>query len=482
MNTTAHTLTAAAGALGLAAAALTDTGTLEAAEPRKRPNFLLILADDMGYSDTTVPMHPGQPDSCRPYFNTPHIARLAREGVRFSNGYAPAPVCTPTRRSIQFGMTPARQRGTSFESDFDPAPHQSIAQMLKAVDPAYRCAHYGKWGEVIVGQYRNPWSELPGHPQSLAYDRSDGITGNLTGWYYHPAYAPDDAHRNYECEAWENPKLTFSVTEKAVAFLERQAEAERPFYLQVSYYAVHTAMQARQKTIEKYEARGEPPPHTHFGIGPMLDDMDEAVGTLLDTLDRLGLADDTYVFFSSDNGGYGKRSPDGSFSYRNTPLRLVKGTLYEGGIRVPFIVRGPDIAPGTFCNVPVALYDLWPTLRELAGDTSPRPDTIDGGSLAEVLRQGDAGTVDRRDPFLVFSYPRNGKGQAALRQGDYKLVVNWGGNRAELYNLADDIGESNDLADTMPEKTQELFDVMIRYFDRVNADGPRALSAPAAAE
>jgi len=425
-------------------------------------------------------MHPDYPDSRRELFDTPRLARLSEQGMRFSDAYAPAPICTPTRRSIQFGMTPARQKGTAFVSQFDPTPHQSIPQMLKSINPDYQCGHFGKWGEVIVGDFRNPYSEFPGHPQILGYDRSDGITGNITGWFYHWKYDPENEPRNIQCEAWDDPKLTFSVAEKAVDFIRRQAEARRPFYLQVSFYAVHTALQARRETIEKYRARGEPPPGTYFGIGPMMDDMDQAIGSILDALDRHGLADHTYVIFSSDNGGSPKgHGVDGVASpqiSRNKPLRKGKGSLSEGGIRVPMIVRGPGIAPGSFCRTPVALYDLWPTLRELAGDPSPAPTTVDGGSLADLFRRGDEGVVRRNDPFLIFSSPRNGKGEAAIREGDYKLLVQWTGDgRAYLFDLAEDISESRDLFAAMPDKARELFDRMIAYFDQVDAEGPRTI-------
>lgn len=449
-------------------------------QPAKRPNFVFILADDLGYSDTAVQMHPDHKESRRDYFETPNIDRLARAGMRFSDGYAPAPICTPSRRSIQFGMTPARQRGTVFESDFVPGPHLSIPQMLKQVDPDYRCAHFGKWGEVITGRYANDWSELPAHPAILGYDRNDGITGNYNGWSYHTKHDPANAHRNMITEAWEDPKLTFSTTEKAVDFIRRQAAEKHPFYLQVSYYAVHDAIQARQKTIDKYKAKGEPPARTPPGVAAMADDMDEAIGTILDTIDELGLADSTYVIFSSDNGGYadGWGEADRASTQRNSPLRSVKGLMHEGGIRVPFLVRGPGVKAGAVCREPVAGYDLWPTLRELAGGTGPLPAEIDGGSLAGVLHGGGVGGVKRADPFLVFHMPTNAV-QSALRQGDFKLFVDWKTSRLELYNLADDIGEQNNLAAKMPQKTAELYQLLASYLESVNAEEPRALRAAA---
>lgn len=449
-------------------------------QPVKRPNFVFILADDLGYSDTAVQMHPDQKESKRDYFETPNLDRLAEEGMRFSDAYAPAPICTPSRRSIQFGMTPARQRGTVFESDFVPGPHRSIAQMLKQVDPDYRCAHFGKWGEVITGRFANDWSELPAHPAVLGYDRNDGITGNYNGWDFHAKHDPENDHRNLVPEAWDDPKLTFSTTEKAVDFIRRQAAAKHPFFLQVSYYAVHQAIQARQKTLDKYKAKGDPPPRTPLGVAAMADDMDEAIGTILDTLDELGLDDSTYVIFSSDNGGYadGWDEADRASTQRNNPLRSVKGLMHEGGIRVPLIVRGPGVKADSSCREPVAGYDLWPTLRELAGGTGPLPAEIDGGSLAGVLHGSGQGGVKRASPFLVFHMPTYAA-QSALRQGDFKLFVDWKTNRLELYNLADDIGEQNNLAEKMPDKAKELYQLLSAYLEAVNAEEPRSLK-PAA--
>jgi arylsulfatase A len=446
------------------------------------PNIILILADDQGYADLSFPMDPNHPDAPHhDYFETPNLARLAREGMRFTQGYAPAPICTPTRRAIQFGKTPARVRGTQFPApDFDATRFDSIAQMLKGVDPAYRTAHFGKWGEIIQGSFDNQWSELPAHPSVQGYDRTDGITGNFTGWNFHPKHSPEERHRDFAVEAWEDPKLTFSITERSIDFVERSVAAGRPFFLQLSYYAPHRSPQALASTIEKFQAKGEAPPRVDDYVAMMIYDMDTAVGMLLDRLDELGIADETYVSVTSDNGGYGSGGWDWSdleTNLRNKPLRGIKGMLREGGIRVPFIVRGPGVEAGSVSGVPVSGVDFWPTFREMAGGSGETPEGLDGGSFLGVLLNGGRGEVNRPQPFLVFHSPANG--QSALRMGDYKLFVQRKlpkyrapETRVELYNVAEDPGETKDLAAEMSDKVEEMRKVLIGYLKKVNAEEP----------
>jgi arylsulfatase A len=460
-------------------------GNIVAPAVAAAPNIVLILADDQGYADVSFTMDPKHPAPAHAvYFETPNLERLAREGMRFTQGYAPAPICTPTRRSIQFGKTPARLRGTAFPAEgFDATPHDSLAQMLKKVDPAYRAAHFGKWGEIIQGSFDNPWTELPAHPQVQGYDRSDGITGNYTGWNYHPKHDPENRSRDFKVEAWDDPKLTFSVTEKAIDFAERSVEAGRPFYLQVSYYAPHRAAQALPSTIAKFAAKRPAPPRVDDYVAMMVHDMDQGVGMLLDTLDALGIADNTYVIFTSDNGGYGSDGWDWSdleTTKRNHPLRGIKGTLLEGGIRVPFIVRGPGVKAGSVSDVPVSGVDFWPTFREMAGG-GRTPEDLDGGSFLGILRNAGQGEIVRPRPFLVFHSVKNR--QSALRMGEYKLFVQRAFNkyrapetRVELYNVIEDPGELNNLAEEMPEKTAEMSQALIGYLRQVNAEEPIAFT------
>lgn len=459
----------------VAAMALTWPAAIPAAEVA-RPNFVFILTDDQGWAETSVPMHPDIEESCCPYLETPNIERLAREGMRFTNGYAPGPICTPTRRSVLTGRTTARLRGTEFPCNppdyFDPARDLTLPQALKAVDANYRCAHFGKWGERIPG------------PDKAGYDTSDGETGNITGGGMTGA---DGARLPIVAEEpKDDPKLTFSLTGRAIEFIEQQVRQKRPFYLQVSYYAAHHQIQARGATIEKYRKKGLPPREFPLEWAAMLEDLDTGIGHLLDKIDALGIADNTYIVLSADNGGapHERESPlylnwlkaakegaapaPGARLPENYPLRGAKQWLYEGGIRVPFIVRGPGVKAGSFSHVPVAHYDLLPTFVDLAGGKRPLPPEIDGGSLRAVLENGGRGEVKRSLPGLVFHRPE--RGYSAFRSGDMKLVINYAAGRKELYDLSSDIGEQNDLAAAMPEKVEELNGILTGYLDSVNAE------------
>jgi arylsulfatase A len=451
-----------------------------------RPNIVFILTDDQGWPQTSVAMDPAVPHSYCPYLETPHIERLAREGMLFTDGYAPAPICTPTRRSVLCGMTTARQRGTEFPSAFDPREHLTIPGALKALDPAYRCAHFGKWGESMEAT-----------PEESGYDESDGITGNHTGdgrtWEQSRATKlPKIAGAPLE-----DPKLTFSVTDRAVDFMSRCADASEPFYLQVSYYAMHDQIQATAETIAKYRAKGISPRQFPPEFAAMLDDLDAGIGRLLQAIDDLDLEESTYVFFASDNGGtphqpghpayqahlQGER-PDveGVLLPENYPLRGAKQYLYEGGIRVPFIVRGPGIRPGSLTREPVILYDLLPTFAELAGgQVASLPEEIDGGSLVPLLY--GRGSVHRPLPGLVFHRPllrfRGGKplatvGFSAYRAGDMKLVIDWVDDTKELFNLREDPGELHDLAVERPQEVETLFRQLTDYLDSVDAEKVQA--------
>lgn len=449
------------------------------AVPENPPNILFILTDDQGWADLSEPLDPAYPSAQCDYFETPHMNRIMQSGIRFSDAYAPAPICTPTRRSIQYGMTTARQRGTEFLGHFNPEGHFSIAQYIKQIDPSYRCAVFGKWGEAMSGTWTNQNETI--YPKALGYDESDGRdTGNVTGTYYHWKLGKEMSDRNYTCEADPDPKRTFSVTERSISFMKRQAEKKQPFYLQVNYYAIHTAQQALQKTMDKYAEKENPDRKVLRGVGPMLEDLDSGIGQLLQAVEELGLKENTYIFFASDNGGEKAYIPlppgSDALPDRNAPLRAVKGTLYEGGIRVPFAVQGPGIESNVVCREPIALYDLLPTFYELVGGEAALISSIDGLSLLPLLRKPETASLERRPaPGLVFHRPLwRQQSHSALRTGDYKLVLTWQGpwkiKQRELFNLAEDIGETTNLIEAMPEKADQMTDALINYLKSVNAE------------
>lgn len=437
----------------LLAAALSLFAT--GAAPAASPNFILILTDDQGWPMMAERMHPDMAESRVEGVRTPAIDRLVREGMRFTSGYSPGPLCTPTRRSLQNGMTPARQRGTEFKSAWVPADHLTIPRALKQANPDYVCAHFGKWGENMIST-----------PEQCGYDASDGMTGNSTG-------SPGGQGQTRFTDAVrEDPKLITTLTKRATDFIAAQAQTKRPFYLQLSHYALHRQVQASNATNDQWLAGPKPARQFTPTFGAMLEDLNTGLTQLLDEVDRLGLAESTYIVFTADNGGYATyKDADTSLLSNNHPLRMQKQYLYEGGIRVPFIVRGPGVKPGSAAHAPVAGYDLLPTFHDLAGGRAPLPADIDGGSFRTLLEYAGAGVVKRALPGLVFHRPHFAAlSHSAYRVGDFKLVVNWKTDGRELFDLAKDIGETNNLAPAMPEKTTELFAQLSTYLKSVNAE------------
>lgn len=421
------------------------------------PNILFILTDDQGWSQVSHPMSPAVADSHSAYLRTPNMTRLASEGMRFTSGYSPAPLCTPTRRSILCGMTTARQRGTEFRSEFEPAKHVTMPRALKQANPAYRCAHFGKWGEQMVST-----------PEQCGYDVSDGETGNKTGGCPGPRDEREKVYTN------DDPKRTPSVTSRAIDFMRECAEARAPFYCQVSYYAVHLAVEVLEATLRKYNAGPTPDRQYTRAFAAMLEDLDTGVGRLLDGLDALGIAGNTYVVFMSDNGGRGEiPGGDDSRPPNNHPLSGAKQSLLEGGVRVPFLVRGPGVRPGGVCHVPVAGYDLLPTFYALAGGKAPLTEEIDGGSFTSLFATGE-GAVRRPTDALIFHRPRNR--MSSIRQGDDKLLLAWtdegGIAKRQLFDVKTDPGESHDLAEKKPERAAELESMLTGYLEKVGAETP----------
>ena len=435
------------------------------AEP-ERPNFLLILTDDHGWSQLSAAMHRDVPEAHSSYLSTPNIDRLAQRGMRFTNGYAPAPLCTPTRRSILCGTTAARSGG-EFRSDWIPAQHLTIPRALKQADPAYRCAHFGKWGEQMIST-----------PEQCGYDASDGMTGNNTGGMP-TSLNPNIRRANHNNTApfytnQEDPKLTDHVTDQSMQFIKESVEQERPFFVQASYYAVHLSIVAREETVKKYEAKGEPDRGYSAAWAAMLEEMDTAIGRLLDTLDELEIAGNTYVVFTTDNGGRG--TVPGGDAQRlppNYPLTGAKHSLHEGGIRVPFIVRGPGVDAEAYCHTPVAGYDLLPTFYALAGGRDPLPEEVDGVSLQPLLADPEDGRVSREQGGLIFHRPA--RGVSAIRHGQHKLLLHWARDGSvagrELFRFdPDPREEGRDIARREPAKADQLHRQLLNYLARVDAE------------
>lgn len=424
-----------------------EAGPLRAED---RPNIILVLADDLGWADL--------PCYGNTFHETPALDRLASEGMRFTQFYSGA-VCSPTRANLQSGRHEARFGITQhipghrrpFAKLIDPAvPLQlpleveTIAERLGAA--GYATGYFGKWhlGGTGFGPGEQGWKtvlELKGH------DTPASVTGG------------------------EPERTAAFLTRKAVEFIE--GNRDRPFLLQLSHYAVHLPLSTRPELLEKYRRKtpmpGFPSRPDYAGL---LEELDESVGGILAALERLGLAGKTLVVFVSDNGGL-VHDQGGSIYTSNAPLRGEKGTLHEGGIRVPAIARMPGvIPPGSVCETPAVTTDLHPTFLELAGiDVLSGKDAVDGASLVPVLRNPGAG-LSREALFWHLPHYHHGTPASAVRRGDWKLIEFFEDGALELYDLSKDPGETTDLASVHPDKAIELRDSLAKWRTDVGARLP----------
>lgn len=414
--------------------------TASAATPVERPNIILMLADDQGWNGLSVEMALGVAASRGDVFRTPHLETLAAAGMRFSNAYAPSPVCSPTRVSLQTGRSPAALHWTKAAPPerghrlLEPAlvkaisnDETTIGEVLR--DAGYATAHYGKWH--IGG----------GGPERHGYDESDGDTGN------------EQASRFTD----PNPVDIFGMAARADAFMARNARAGRPFFIQLSWNALHAAENALAATRARVEERLGGADDRRAAVAAITEDLDTGVGMVLDAVERHGLADTTFVIYTSDNGAGGGGGRDRG---RQGGLSGGKGSVWEGGIRVPFIVRGPGVAANSWCHVPIVGYDLFPTFCEWAGVPAARlPDSLEGGSLAAVMTAGGRGGVNRPREELVFHFPHyqsGGTPHSAIRLGDLKLVKMYEDDSVRLFDLDADPGERDDLAAARPSDAARL--------------------------
>ncbi|MEM8953690.1 MAG: sulfatase [Verrucomicrobiota bacterium] len=448
------------------------------------PNVILILVDDMGWMDL----------SCQgsDYYKTPNIDRLASEGVRFTNGYAACAVCSPTRAAVQTGRYPGRigvtdwirarfQRGNIGTPDRNPTDyvgtpnrkllcppnpywleHEEIT-LAEALSPhGYQTAYIGKWhlgdeawyptgqgyeinrGGCDYGQppsYFDPFSK-PEHKHPMIQEGIPFLPGRQPGQY-----------------------LTHREAEETIE-LVRQWKDE-PFFINLGHYAVHTPIQAIDEVAAKYERDDKTDANAKYAA--MVESVDDSTGAILDVLKELDLDDNTLVIFTSDNGGLDRNSDPTD----NAPLRSGKGYAYEGGIRVPFLVRWPGVIPaGKVSNTPVSSIDLFPTILEATSVSLPDDREIDGLSLLPHLTSGTSSPVNRDELVWHFPHYRHDPGPySIIRKGDHKLIKFWEGTY-ELYNLKTDPSEERNLAEIQPEKVKSLERRLKRELKQMNARLP----------
>jgi len=460
MNRREFLKTVGAGVTALTFAGCADAlSNLTGSAFGKKPNIVFILADDLGWHEL----------GCygSNFYETPNIDKLATEGMKFTDAYAAAPVCSPTRASIMTGKYPARLHLTDFIKGGSPKDKKlltpdwtaylplqevTIAEVLKKA--GYATGHFGKWH---LNKDKNYKPGRPMDPSSQGFD--DVLTTHKPGKGPKSPYSQD----------WHHVR---QITERATAFIENNKD--RPFFCYVSHNTIHRPEMEKEQLINKYRKKPGADNEEQYGHNnpvqaAMIETLDKSVATILKRLDELNLSDNTLVVFFSDNGHLGPKD--------SRPLRGSKADLYEGGIREPLIVRWPGVVkPGTTCSVPVISNDFFPTFAEVAGLKVTDP-TVDGVSLMPLLTQ----TGELKRDALYWHYPHyhhQGIGPCgAIRQGRYKLMewfeksidgIDTPG-AVELYDLAEDMGERHNLAAQMPAKTAELYDKLKIWRESVGA-------------
>jgi arylsulfatase A-like enzyme len=413
----------------------TETGI--AAEATRRPNILLIVGDDMGYADVGF-------QGCAD-IPTPHLDALARDGVRFTSGYVSGPYCSPTRAGLMTGRYQQRfghEFNPGQEGQGLPLTETTLADRLQKV--GYRTALVGKW---------HLGSDARFHPQQRGFQEFFGFTGGA-----HDYFSFENIQRG-TTPVKESSYLTDAIGREGCDFIRKNGE--HPWFLYLAFNAVHTPMQADDTRLQKLKATGRFADPTRLSYAAMMVAMDDAIGQVRRTLIETNQANNTLIAFISDNGGPTMPGVTVNAS-RNTPLRGSKRTTLEGGIRVPFLMTWPvHLTPGVY-NQPVIQLDLHATALAAAGILNDRGISIDGVNLLRYLQNQSAANVPHDALYWRFG------DQMAIRKGGWKLVRydknadtlsgerNQGVTAAKLYDLTTDIGESRDLAESMPEKTKEL--------------------------
>lgn len=431
---------------------LTFTSAI-AATPRS-PNIILILADDLGWADL----------GCygNTFNETPNLDRLAREGIRFTQFYA-GPVCSPTRASIQSGQNQARL-GITVHIPGHWRPFAKLVEPPVALNlpldietfaerlatSGYRTGYFGKWhlGDEAFGPAKQGW-------QTALETQGNVVT---------PRFDEKNAGRRH----------AEFLTEKAIEFIT--TNKDRPFLLQVSHYAVHIPLSTTPELLKKYQAKKPMPNYpSRPDYAGLLEELDQSVGQIAATVDRLGLGENTLIVFVSDNGGL-HREQGGTITTSNAPLRAEKGTLYEGGIRVPCIARWTGQIPAAQTSHAIAsTVDFYPTFLQLTQTRAPAADAqpLDGTSLVMHLREPSRPFV-RDALFWHLPHYHHSTPASAVRHGDWKLIEFFeDGGSLELYNLANDLGETNNLALQHPERARTLHAALKSWRKEVQAQLPQ---------
>ena len=450
------------------------------AQDQPKPNFVFILIDDMGYSDV----------GCfgSDYYETPNIDRLAQQGMKFTSAYATSTLSSPTRSSLLTGKYPGRlhithaipiqgykrlEEGTATplkDADYVmnlPLEEVTIAEALKPA--GYATISIGKWHVCDEPQY---------YPEYQGFDKNIGGNkrGN-TGEYFYPYYGRWRMAPNYPWIEWNTlpdgkpgEYLTDRLTVEALNFIDENKD--KPFFLYLPHYAVHTPIEALDSLIQKYQ--NKPPDslkgHTRPEYAAMIESVDASVGAIMNKLEELGLDENTIVVFTSDNGGHGKWTS-------NWPWRGNKGNFYEGGIRIPLIVKWPGVtSPGSVSDVPVITTDHYPTMLEMAGLPLMPEQHLDGISMVPLLK--NQGQINREALYWHFpnytgtGHPDPSAPLSVIRSGDWKLIESLEDGSLELYDLKNDPGEEHNVAAQKTDVAEKLVKMLVDWRADVKVQMP----------
>lgn len=430
-----------------------------AAQPNPQPNFLIIMGEAQGWASMSVPLDERYPDGSRSDFiHTPNLDSIAEHGMRFSDFYAASPRCTPTRAALVTGRSPAalqmtfvnegKKDGLVSAGDKVIQPQSStelptgIATMASLLKKhGYATAHFGKWH---LGR---------ANPREHGFDENDGPNSNG---------GPDNVED-------PNPKQCYAIAEQGAAFISRQAAAHRPFLLQLSQYPGRGPVTAKEDTLEAVRKRlGTRMDFQRIGLAAGNEEIDKTIGLVLTRLKEAGVLENTYIIYTADHGAQGGKA--------NGALTNGKGTVWEGGLRVPLLVAGPGIKAGQFSHVRASTVDVLPTVLELAG-IQERPEGLEGGSLVPTLKQNPALQPKRLFEELVIHFPHydkdpQGPASAILLQ-NYKMVRVFETEQRLLFDLSKDVGEQHDLASSNAQTVLSLDNRMMNYLRAVKASMPK---------
>lgn len=465
---------------------------------KTRPNIVLIYVDDVGWNHLSCYGHQ--------LIETPNIDRLAADGMLFTDAYSPAAVCSPSRCSLLSGQYVPRHGHYLVNSQDEwlqsleskrpwrvrlqptrwverlPLDRRTYGDCLQAA--GYTTGFFGKWhiGELYDETVPDQHPTRRGFDEAVIHLMAGKYVKSPQERYFYPQFSlspPTDV-----------PEGTYHgdlLTDQGVEFIQKHAD--EPFFLMLSCFLVHAPLQAKEETIAEYLAKYPNVNRQHATYLAMHKHLDDSVGRIVACLDESGLSEDTLVIFTSDNGGYGNHEFGGNHFGGNYPLKGHKHMYMEGGIRVPMLVKWPGVVEaGRVCDEPVHQVDFFPTFAQLAEASVPDDQVLDGVSLAELFRTSGETTPDRENLFWHFpgyTHSRSGRSYSGypwqrpcsiVRSGDFKLFHWLEDNSVELYNVNADIGELNNIANIMPEKTSELLAILNtwRVDNKIPMPGPRA--------